>query len=234
MDLAGEILKKRREDLGRDIQEIADLLKIRADYLRAIEEDAFAQLPAPVYTTGYIRCYARYLDIDADSIVRYYEENLSRPRPSTIVPIAFSRKKSPKILYAVLILLVAAAAFFFANHIRQRPHDRAVAAPPKPPPVEGVPAVVDAVPQRGGRPVPEKHSLVISAIETTWMHLQLGDGRGEEVLLRPGESKNWNFSGSALLKVGNAGGVQIRFDGRDLERPGSRGQVVTLTLPPDR
>jgi cytoskeleton protein RodZ len=232
MDLAGEILKKRREDLGRDIREIADLLKIRTDYLRAIEEDAFDKLPAPVYTNGYIRCYARYLDIDAGPIVEHYARHLPQPRPSTIVPIAFSQKKSPTLSYAFLALLVAAALFFSVTYLRRGTLDRAAAvAPAKPQAAEAAPTVPVVIPEKGGEIAPETHTIEVFASEKSWMRLQFRDGRVAEVLLNPGESRDWSFSGRVLLKVGNAGGVQIRIDGTDLGSPGSRGQVLSVVLP---
>jgi cytoskeleton protein RodZ len=39
------------------------------------------------------------------------------------------------------------------------------------------------------------------------------------------------FTKKLVLKLGNAGGVRIRLDGRELEPPGTAGQVKTLTFP---
>lgn len=232
--MAGEILKKRREDLGRDIQEIADLLKIRADYLMAIEEDAFSKLPAPVYTNGYIRCYARYLDIDADSIVEHYTKNLSQPQPSTILPVASFRKKSHGIVYAVLLLAGAAAIFLYFGYAQESLLDRAAVTAAKPETFGAAPPIPAVDTKESRKPVTEKHSLGVSAAETTWMSVRFGDGRTEEVLLRPGETRDWSFSDRVYLKVGNAGGIRINLDGSDLGVPGGHGQVVTLTLPPQQ
>ncbi len=230
--MAGEILKKRREDLGRDIREIADLLKINAAYLDAIENDAFEELPAPVYTMGYIRCYAKYLDLDAESIVNYYTKNLSRPTHSTIVPIAFSQKKVPRIYYIVFLGVCALAVFFFVAHSRTK-HRETVKVP------SGPVGVVETVPPRASRPsavgkrqYEGEHHLEMAATATTWISLKFSDGRSEEMILRPGSSKEMRFSDKALLKVGNAGGIRVRLDGRDLGVPGEPGQVITLSLPP--
>ncbi len=243
MDLAGEILKKRREELGRDIQEIADLLKIRADCIRAIEEDAFEKLPAPVYTLGYIRCYARYLGIDADPIVEYYSKNLSQPRASTIIPIAFSQKKSPLISYAIVVLLGVVAALFLAVYFRQRPAGNAAVAPVKPETVEAAPAApaatssAPASPPLTSAPAAAQteagtHTLSVTASRTTWMLLRFSGGKTEELMMKPGESRNWSFADSLSMKVGNAGGIRISLDGKDLGAPGLPGQVLTLELPP--
>jgi cytoskeleton protein RodZ len=53
--LVGEILKKRREELGRDLREISNYLKIRYDYLKALEDGDIEKLPAEVYIRGYIQ-----------------------------------------------------------------------------------------------------------------------------------------------------------------------------------
>jgi cytoskeletal protein RodZ len=70
--VAGEILKKAREESGADINEVSDALKIRPEYLSAIENDSFDQLPVAVYTIGYIRCYAKYLcGVEAEPVNRF-------------------------------------------------------------------------------------------------------------------------------------------------------------------
>jgi len=240
--LAGEILKKRREDLGLDIREIADLLKIKAAYLVAIENDTFAELPAPVYTTGYIRNYAKYLDVDAESIVLYYAKNLSQPGYTTIIPIAFSKRKSPKIYYVLPLLACASAVFFFGAHAWTTRNDKAKAplqnaqqvvktvrpSVSKPPGENRAPAAAEGT---AGLLANEEHNLQIAATETTWISVRYSDGRSEEMLLRPGNTRDLSFSGKVLLKVGNAGGINVRMDEKDLGEPGVRGQVISMSLP---
>jgi cytoskeletal protein RodZ len=239
--LAGEILKKRREDLGLDIREIADLLKIKAAYLVAIENDTFAELPAPVYTTGYIRSYAKYLDVDSESIVLYYTKNLSQPGYTTIIPIAVSKRKSPKIYYVLPLLVCASAVFFFAAHAWTTRNDKAKApllsaqvvktvrpSVSKPPEDNRAPAAAKGT---TGLLANEEHNLQIAATETTWISVRYSDGRSEEMLLRPGNARDLSFSGKVLLKVGNAGGINVRMDEKDLGAPGVPGQVISMSLP---
>ena len=238
--MAGEILKKRREDLGLDIREMADLLKIKAAYLVAIENDTFAELPAPVYTTGYIRSYAKYLDVDAESIVLYYTKNLSQPGYTTIIPIAFSKRKSPKIYYVLPLLVCASAVFFFGAHAWTARNDKAKAPLLSAQVVKNVRPSVSKPPEenRGpaaegttGRLANEEHNLQIAATDTTWISVRHADGRSEEMLLKPGDASAVRFSGKVLLKVGNAGGINVRLDEEDLGVPGGRGQVISMSLP---
>jgi cytoskeleton protein RodZ len=231
--LAGEILRKRREDLGQDIHEISDLLKIKADYLSAIENDTFAKLPAPVYTMGYIRCYAKYLEVDAESIIHHYAGNLSQPEHTTIIPLAYSQKKSPKIYYVALLLVFAAAAFFI--YLSQVPTVRKNAAK-VPPEIPGLVAaspsgVSSAKEAKVDIAAGSEHRLGIAASDTTWISVKFEDGKTEEMLLRPGNSRSLVFSDKVLLKIGNAGGISVSLDGKSLGVPGLPGQVITLSLP---
>ena len=109
--LAGEILKKRREELGFDIKEVSDTLKISSEYLISIENDMFDRLPVAVYTVGYIRCYAKYLEVDAGPVISSFTSHLASPKPSTIIPVSSSRRKVPVYVYAILLLLAGLSAF---------------------------------------------------------------------------------------------------------------------------
>jgi hypothetical protein len=71
----------------------------------------------------------------------------------------------------------------------------------------------------------------ITASDTVWMRIAFENGRSEELLLRAGTSRSWTFGGTAVLKIGNAGGAVVKFDGKDLGIQGDRGQVLDLTLP---
>lgn len=239
--MAGEILKNKREDLGLEIHEIAESLKIGEDCLSAIENDAFEKLPVAVYTMGYIRSYAALVGIDADPIIEFYRQHLSQPQPSTIIPIAFSRKKGSKAGYLFAALVLVVVAFLLFPGVTRKKNTRPAAgssvtekAPSVPPAVNG-PAPNAAVQQGGAAEtasVAGQHDLFVTADDTTWIAVTFRNGRREEILLRPGQSKNWSFSGRAFLKVGNAGGINISLDGKDLGKPGVSGQVKSMTLPP--
>lgn len=229
--MPGEILRARREDLCLNINEIADRLRIRADYLSAIENDFFDKLPAPVYTVGYIRNYAAYLGIDAESLVQFYGEHLSQPKHSAIIPVAHFRKRSPKVVYIVLVLLVGAAFLFARSHLASR----LVAKPATDTGKVSVEKTLQD--QRNNQPQAatvsqtSEHNLNITAIDKTWISIRFNDGRKEEMVLRAGEIKSWKFTDKASLRIGNAGGIKVNFDGKDIGAPGVSGQVKSLSFP---
>jgi cytoskeleton protein RodZ len=69
------------------------------------------------------------------------------------------------------------------------------------------------------------HELKINAIEEAWFTLALNDQPTKQYLLRAGESRTWSAD-HFTLTVGNAGGVGLALDGRDLPPIGRPGQVV--------
>lgn len=230
--MTGETLKKRREDLGLNIGEIAAELKIKTDYLKAIENNAFERLPVEVYTKGYIRCYARYLDVDPEPIIQYYSNHLSQPKPSTIIPIASSKKKSPMMLYVISVILAASVVFLVFHNLSKDSGNKPQSNLNKAPVTKPVHTEI-ANPSEIKQSIPEsrEHNVDIKAINTTWINIKFENGGSEEILLLPGQAKNWKFSQNATLKIGNAGGVTLSFNGKDIGIPGKSGQVITLNFP---
>ena len=68
----GYILKAAREKQGYSLRDVEEETKIRRHYIQLLEDDDFAQLPGPVYAKGFLRSYARFLDIPGDPLIRMY------------------------------------------------------------------------------------------------------------------------------------------------------------------
>jgi len=68
-----KFLKERRKELGKELDEIASVTRIKGSYLKSIEEEEFEKLPVEVYTRGYIREYAEYLGIPTNIALEPYE-----------------------------------------------------------------------------------------------------------------------------------------------------------------
>lgn len=79
---------------------------------------------------------------------------------------------------------------------------------------------------------PGQHKLIITAVEECWIHSNADKTDTRQFSLRKGDTFALTFADSLELKLGNAGGVRLRYDGSDLPPPGSSGQVRTLTFPP--
>jgi cytoskeleton protein RodZ len=68
----GAWLRTQREARGVSLREIADSTKISVRYLEALEHDRFEILPAPVFTRGFLREYARVVGLDPDEAVNLF------------------------------------------------------------------------------------------------------------------------------------------------------------------
>jgi cytoskeletal protein RodZ len=73
-----------RRKKGVSLQEISEATKIGVNYLRAIEEGEFAKLPGGIYSTSYIRQYARAIDYNESELLEhYYRATGLRPQENT-------------------------------------------------------------------------------------------------------------------------------------------------------
>ena len=82
-----------------------------------------------------------------------------------------------------------------------------------------------AAPQDGRR------HLIIIALAECWVHSNADNTDTRQFSLRKGDTFALTFTKKLVLKLGNAGGVRLRLDGRELDPPGTVGQVKTLTFP---
>lgn len=82
--------------------------------------------------------------------------------------------------------------------------------------------------QTEGRGV--NHLVLISQAEC-WVHATADDTETRQFSLKSGETFSLSFGKSLVLKLGNAGGVRLKYNGKDLPSPGKVGQVLTLRFP---
>ena len=84
----GSSLRDARERKRLTFADMEQATKVRAKYLRALEEDDFATLPGATYVKGFLRAYAEALGLDGQLYVDEYnsrfvtgdEETVIRPR----------------------------------------------------------------------------------------------------------------------------------------------------------
>jgi cytoskeleton protein RodZ len=88
-------------------------------------------------------------------------------------------------------------------------------------PLAGVPAETLVTP-------PSKGPLTLSleASEASWVKVLIDNQDTKDVLLQAGDKVKWNAEKMFLLTIGNAGGVRVAFDGRDLGRLGNQKEVI--------
>jgi cytoskeleton protein RodZ len=138
----GEELRREREIRGISLKEIADATKISKRFLDAIERNDHRTLPAPVFTRGFVREYARYLGLNVEEIVNRYNfaaagddriektahlerlvqprepEPAVRPGPKRGIPPPYARIDRNVFLLVGIIIALAAVAWWAVQHKR--------------------------------------------------------------------------------------------------------------------
>ncbi|HYC70357.1 MAG TPA: RodZ domain-containing protein [Opitutaceae bacterium] len=72
MQTIGERLEEARKRKGISIREAAEATKIRSDYLQKFEANSFDLDLPPLYIKGFVRSYARFLELDADRLLQEF------------------------------------------------------------------------------------------------------------------------------------------------------------------
>ena len=118
----GEKLRKLRNDSRTSLQEVSKATRIQVKYLESLENGDYAKLPADVYVRGFLRSYARYLNIDEQAFIRLYERerNIQANLGHSIRPSETRRDIgtasiviTPRAVVMVLIACMVGGAFFY-------------------------------------------------------------------------------------------------------------------------
>jgi cytoskeleton protein RodZ len=83
----GATLREARMRARIDVSEIEAQTKIRAKYLRALENEEWSLLPGPTFVKSFLRTYAQALDLDGKALVEEYRLAHERPSDAMLEPI---------------------------------------------------------------------------------------------------------------------------------------------------
>ena len=90
----GQTLRETRMRNRIDITEVEAGTKIRAKYLRALENEEWDLLPGPTFVKTFLRSYADYLGLDSRLLVEEYKQRFERPSTMELTP--FARGPGPR------------------------------------------------------------------------------------------------------------------------------------------
>src|SRR6201989_448240 len=82
----GSTLRETRMRRRIDMTEVEAATKIRAKYLRALENEEWDLLPGPTFVKTFLRTYAEYLDLDPRLLVEEYRQRYERPSSQEMRP----------------------------------------------------------------------------------------------------------------------------------------------------
>jgi cytoskeleton protein RodZ len=264
-----DLLKRTRLDRGFDLADIARETRIPLRHLSALEAGNFNKLPALAYSIGFVRTYARYLGIDADTAARQYKaETTQQDSMITAAPPEMdteSRLPSRNIMLGSLAALATLAAVLIAyaalrDDEEAAPEIAAAAEDAKPEaitPVQAPPVLSDtaappvaetilpppvltpdiAAPATAVPILPSANGpvlagvptvgLVLRAKEDSWIKVSDGGPVSLKIgILKAGETYSVPQVPNLRLQTGNAGGLDVIYNGRLMPPLGAKGEVL--------
>jgi cytoskeletal protein RodZ len=236
----GSLIAKARKDAGLSLEDLAAKTNIRINVLSEIEKDDFSHCGGETYARGHVRNIAAILKADQKEFIRIYEEEQGGETRSikdllienSVMRLpAEARKVSWKVL--VMISVVSLFAVGIAQVVISNVNTN---------------DVVSAVPSASASPTAAESPSAEPSAQNTF-----SSGTGVEVVINASRAKSWLFvsddagrvlfsgqiprgavkvfsSDSQLnLKVGNAGGVDLKVNGKKVEAIGVDAEVVSVS-----
>jgi len=121
----GDALRLQREAMGVTLPQAAEDTRIREKFLLAIESGDYQSLPGTVYTKGFLRNYAGYLNLNAEETLALYTGERGGSEPArTFAPMRPLVKRSfiftptvlvPVVVLAGVVLFIAYVYYQFTN-----------------------------------------------------------------------------------------------------------------------
>ena len=236
----GSLIAKARKDAGLSLEDLAAKTNIRISVLSEIEKNNFSNCGGETYARGHIRNIAAVVKADQKEFIRLYEEEQGGETRSikdllienSVMRLpAEARKVSWKVLVmiSVVSLFVVGIGQVVISNINTND-------------------VVGAAPSTSASPTAAESPSAEPSAESTF-----SSGTGVEVVIDAVRAKSWLFvsdaSGRTLfsgqvsrgaikvfssdsqlnLKVGNAGGVDLKVNGKKVEAIGVDGEVVSVS-----
>jgi cytoskeleton protein RodZ len=234
----GSTLREARMRARIDITEVESRTKIRAKYLRAIENEEWDLLPGPVYVKSFLRTYGDYLGLDSRTLVDEFKRRYERPTDQELRPMSsFHREREraargpllPAWAPIVGVLAAVVVALYFlgnsggnnnnssstqahttAPHRQHRTHRRTTAVAAKPTTVK------------------------LQLVPTGQVYVCLVDGTGKKLIpgqiFAAGQTIPTKTAPKLMLTLGNAS-VQMKVNGAPVKVAPSATSIGFLLQP---
>lgn len=314
----GEKLREHREAYGYSFDYVATQLKLSRRLVQAMEAATKEELPHAVYTRGFLRSYARLLNIDSAEVdavldavypLESQEDFLKRA-----TPITPPRKCGYGRLVTIILLLSALlfACYFYYRQAsghdamlsvmglsstsletsataEEAPSSPDATSSSVPAPTAGVVESVEIATPVGSavdtpatntetlsesssvagsvvegetsvgvgvenvssssvattldgvassenvssaaEAIPSPQKVTVKALGECWVQATTDGKSTRQALLKKGQTFSATFEEKLIIKLGNAGMVSLRYNGKEMPAPGAKGTVTTLTFP---
>jgi cytoskeletal protein RodZ len=127
----GESLREARMRARIDISEVEARTKIRAKYLRALENEEWNLVPGPVYVKSFLKTYGDYLGLDSRLLVDEFKRRYERPSENEVRASASTARErdrdrnrsrlvgtlfSPIGVIVVALIVIVVALYLIGSH----------------------------------------------------------------------------------------------------------------------
>jgi cytoskeletal protein RodZ len=225
-----------------DISEVEAQTKIRAKYLRAIENEEWDLLPGPIYAKSFLRTYGDYLGLDSRMLIDEFKHRYEDPAENDARPIGSiparerqrQRQARPRRIpswapVGVVIVLILAILFVVGKASQsnspssaKKPaahHHRSARHPPVTAPVT---------------PPPAPTSVTVRLVPTGTVYVCMVNGSGAKLInertFTSGQPVPSETAPQLLLTLGNAS-VQMNVNGKQVPVAPSPAAIRLLITP---
>ncbi len=217
---AGRKLAEARRQRGWSLDQVAERIRIRREFLEALEDMNVKLLPGKAYALAFLRSYARELGIDERAIVDQFQDECALSREDARKPIRnpSSKPHRERPWLAAAVLLTLAAGFVGWRAMQLGAGGDAVI---------DAPTTNSAGPQGAQIVAPERRVVEVRALADGWLEARGPDGtvflsqtlRAGEVY-RPDASPGWT------LHAQDGGAFEVFVDGVPAGPLGQPGMPV--------
>lgn len=222
----GDRFRAAREQRGLTLSEVGEQLRIRSVYLAAIEEENWKAIGAGVYIRGFLRTYARFLGLDPEEAVAEFNAATNVPAAGDAPAVSSAPRQRSLAPFIWIAAVVAVGLIGFVIYLYVTPPKAGVTAaqqtsPSAAPSVAASPTVR---PQPRAQPLLTR-TLGLHVTSASWLRVTVDGNVSMEGTFRPGTSRTFHGK-SAIVRAGNAAGVELVVDGKSVGKLGGVGDVV--------
>lgn len=262
MESLGQHLKKRREEKGISLEDISRVTKINLSYLKDMEEERFDQLPAPIFTVGFLKQYAQCIGLDPEDVVLRYrlavEKDTGFRREDSQEKSWVGRRRSFWVVAGCVCGLVLLWIFLYPGTKNGGERVRSIRLPRSSSTemkkeelkkeleiqtdiARGSPPNSLLSAGEGEEPVTNVGNgtagngpvaITLQALRETWVQVTLDEQTSELRVMKKGDRFPFQAERKIHLKIGNGNGVRIFYNGKAYESLGQKGEVVHIVFPP--
>jgi cytoskeletal protein RodZ len=240
----GNSLREARLRQGFELPRVEADTKIRAKYLRALEEEHFEVLPGETYVKGFLRTYSEYLGLDGQLYVDEYNSRFAREEefpvhsPATRPPRA-RRMESNFVVVAlagiVAVTILVVVAWKFGSSGASTSANLLTGDNPSATTTQET-STTTGTETRGTAPsqsVPRLAKLVLNAVGgDSWLQVRAGSATGElvyEGTLQQGQTQRFVKWKRLWIQLGAPAYLQAKLNGHRVQNFPTSPSIVVVT-----